>query len=299
MKTVAELRKTLYDYNRKYFSYMFDKWKWYSYRKLKLHLYLNVTSVLVYLFMKLKIAPNIVTVAYATLGILGGIFLAIPIKWFILAGLIMFYFRPFLDWSDGLLARETKRTSLTGDILDNYGAIAGWVPLWTGLGLYVAEKFGDMGWFLSGVSVATIFFCLAPIIPVLFAINLMTSAKGRLYDAYIVKSIRDYIQKEPGQISSLAKTNSGLDIKFSLLKKAINVIDKVFEHNSRTVDLLCLVILLELFLPFFISWVIFLAFLAWQIVFFAASFYMVVRGGWVEKELKDKLEQINKDGPAD
>lgn len=298
MKTVTELRKEIFDYHRKGYSFIFDEWKWYSYRKLKAYLYLTLSPYLTYLFMRAKISPNAVTAAYAILGILGGIFLAIPIKWSILAGIILFYFRPFLDWSDGLLARETGRTSITGDILDNYGSYAGWVPLWAGLGLYVAEKSGNMGWFLAGRPVETIFLYLTPVIPVLLAINLMISAKNRLYDNYIVKSVRDYIQKGPGQNNSPVKTNSDPAIKYAKIKKIFNFIDKIFEHNAGSLDLLCLILLLELFLPFFISWTIFLAFLAWQIIYFAASFYMVARGGWAEKELKDKLEQINKEGPA-
>lgn len=33
MKTIAELRKEIYDYHRKYYAYIFEEWKWYSYRK--------------------------------------------------------------------------------------------------------------------------------------------------------------------------------------------------------------------------------------------------------------------------
>lgn len=296
MKTIAELRKTTYDYHRKYYSYVFNKWKWYSYRKYKMWLYMNTAPALAYFCLKLEITPNAVTIFYAFLGVLGGIFLAIPLKWLVLAGIILYYFRPILDSVDGLIARETGRTSVTGDVLDSYGAFAGWVPLWAGLGLYVANKFGDMGWVLSGTSIATIFFYLTPVIPVLIAINLMTSTKNKLFDDYIVKIIRDNIKKA-GE-SNTPPANANTASLYLKIRKIFNLINSIFEHNARTVDFICLILLLELFLPFFISWVIFLAFLVWQIIYFIASFYLVARGGWAEKELKDKLEQINKDESA-
>lgn len=285
MKTVAEFRKDIYAYQRKTHPYIFEEWKWYSYRKFKAKLYMNVSPWLAYLFMKAGIRPNTVTVAYALMGILGGIFLAIPIKWFILTGIIFFYFRPSLDWADGLLARATKQTSITGDVLDTYGALTGWVALWAGLGLYLASKSGE-----------AIFFYLTPVIPAIFALNIFFSATNRLYGNHIVKGIRDYILNKQGQVP--VQASSDVATKHPRVAQVIRFIERIFEHNAGFVDLICLIILLELFLPIFVSWVLFLAFLFWRILFFMASFYAVAKGGWVEKELQNKLEQIHKDGPA-
>lgn len=283
MKTVAELRKDIYDYHRKYYSYIFEEWRWYSYRKFKAKLYMNVSPWLVYLFMKTKIRPNMVTIAYAFMGILGGIFLAIPIKWFILVGIILFYFRPFLDWADGPLARATKQTSIIGDILDVYGAHAGWVALWTGLGLYLASKSGE-----------AIFFYLTPIIPVIFAMSIYPLAKSRLYDNYIVNGICDYISNKQNQVP--VQVNSDVATRHLRVAQVVRFIERRFEHNTGFVDLLCLIILLELFLPIFISWVLFLAFILEQIMDFAVSFYVVTREGWAERELRCKVEQVHKVG---
>jgi hypothetical protein len=295
MKTVTELRNNMFDYHRKYYGYIFTQWKWYSYRKLKAYLYMTLSPFLTLLFMKMGISPNAVTVSYALLGILGGIFLAVPIKWFVLAGIILFYFRPFLDWSDGLLARSTGRISTTGDLLDNYGALAGWVPLWAGIGLYVAEKFGDMRLLVAGVSAETIFFYLTPIIPVLIAIDVMTSAKNRLFDDHVVKSVRDSLKKEGGANSAFVGKAYQPSATYLRLRKIFSFVSKIFEHNARTLDLILLILFLELFIPYFISWVVFLIFLVWQIIYFLASFYIVARGGWAEKEISDKLEQIHKE----
>ena len=283
MKTVAEFRKDVYDYNRKYYPYIFTEWKWYSYRKFKAKLYMNVSPCLAYLFMKARVSPNAVTVTYILLGILGGIFLAIPIKWLILAGIILFYFRPFLDWTDGLLARVTNQTSITGDVLDPYGAQTGWIALWVGLGLYLASKSGE-----------AIFFYLTPIIPVIFALNIGIYAQNRLYGKYIIKGIRDYISDKQSQVP--VQANSDVVTKHPRVVQMVIFIERIFEHNAGFVDLICLIILLELFLPIFVSWVLFLVFLLWRILYFVATVYVVAKGGWVEKELQNKLEQIHKEG---
>lgn len=283
MKTFAEFRKDNYDYNREHYAYIFEKWRWYSYRKFKAKLYMNAGAWLAYLFMKAGISPNAVTVTYALLGILGGIFLAIPMKWFILAGIILFYFRPFLDWSDGTLARVTKQTSITGDVLDSYGAGTGWVALWAGLGLYLANKSGEV-----------VFFYLTPVIPAIFAMDLVSSAKNRLYDNHIVRGIRNYIANKQSE----APVRTDAAARHPIVTRLFNFLLRLFEHNAGFIDLICLIILLELFLPIFVSWILYLVFFLWQILFFIAMLYVVARGGWVEKELQNKLEQIHKEEPT-
>jgi phosphatidylglycerophosphate synthase len=302
MKTIAELRKEQYDYHRKYYAYIFDKWKWYSYRKFKARLYMNVCPYIVYLLMKTKIKPNTVTVVYALMGIVGGIFLAIPLKLFILVGIIFFSTRSFLDWSDGHYARETNQTSVTGAILDPYGAHVGWVALWIGIGLYLANKSiegivyltPDLTLLTSAIFANIIY--LIPVIPAIFAMNLILYARSRLYSDHIAKDRYSYnLQKKSNQNTVSNAVNSDIMTKYPEITKAIRVINKIFEHNARTVDSICFIIFLELLFPIFVSWIVFLIFLVWQIVLFVATFYLVAKGGWAEKELQNKLEQIYKD----
>jgi hypothetical protein len=283
MKTITEIRNNMFDYHRKYYSYVFDEWKWWSYRKWKIYLYMITTPVLAYPCIRFGITPNPITVVYILLGVMGGIFLAIPVKWFILAALLIFWLRPIVDCTDGVVARETGRTSMTGDLLDNYGSLAGWVPLWAGMGLYIADKFGDMRLLVAGISAEHIFYYLTPVIPVLIAINLMTSAKNKLLDDYIAKTVRDSLKKDSASgIASGLKTPEPSPM-FLKLRKIFNFFNKVFEHNAGFLDLILLILFIELFIPYFISWVVFLVFLAWQIIYFAASFY---------------LEQIHKEEPT-
>lgn len=301
MKAVADIRKEIYDYHTRYYSYIFE-WKWYSYRKFKAKLYMNVSAVLVYLLMRTKIKPNTITVVYAIMGILGGIFLAIPLKLSILIAIILFYFRPFLDWTDGPLARVTKQTSTTGAILDSYGALAGWIPLWVGMGLYLVNKsWGNTVFispditFVTSAIIKNINY-LVPVIPTLFAIDLMQCAYVELcHSKYMRETICNYAENQADRNSILNREDldNGAE-DYAKVKRFVRQGGRIFEHNARTVDIICLILLLELLFPVFISWLLFLAFLLWRIIIFVGRFYIVAKGGWVEKELQSKIEEVNK-----
>jgi len=270
MKTLEELKKEIYNYHHKNYSYIFDEWKWYSYRKLKAKFYMETAAVLVYLLMKTKVKPNTITIAYILLGLFGGIFLAIPLKLFVLIGIILFYFRPILDWGDGLYARETNQTSLTGTILDNYGALIGWVALWVGFGFYIVNK-----------STGSIIIYLIPLIPALFALDIMRFSRSVLFMDYSAQRVES---KNTGLLS----LEYNIENDHPLVSKIVRSFNQLFEHNARTVDIICFIILIELLFPVFVSWIVFLVFLSWQIVLFGGTFYMVARGGWVEEELHNK-----------
>ncbi|MCD4730075.1 MAG: CDP-alcohol phosphatidyltransferase family protein, partial [Bacteroidales bacterium] len=274
-----------------------DEWKWYSYRKFKAHLYMNVGPYIAYLFMRANIKPNVITVLYACMGILGGIFLATPSKMFILIGIILFYSRSILDWSDGLLARATNQTSITGAIIDPFGAHVGWVALWAGMGLYVANKPIEGIMYLTPnliPSISILFenlIYLVPIIPAIIAMDIMVFAHAELFRSHLSKSTQKHLQ-EKVEKEDFRSTTAKYDLEkeHSSITKVIRTIHQLFEHNARTVDTICLIILLELMFPIYISWIVLLAFILWQTFIFAGTFYMVARGGWVEKEIQNKLE---------
>ena len=243
---------------------------------------MEVAPWLAYLAMKVNIHPNTVTTIYAIMGILGGIFIAVPLKWLVLAGIFLFYFRGCLDWADGLLARATGQTTITGDCLDPYGAHTGWVALWTGMGLYVANQTGE-----------NVFFYLAPIAPITVALNAGWYAHNVLYGKYVVKGVRDYLLNEEGQSRSSSNSSDAMTRNPKLVQVMTFLNEKVFAHHAGSVDLVCLIILIELFVSISISWIIYLAFLSWHILFFVATFYVVARGGWVENELEEKVRQVH------
>ena len=294
MRTIAELRKEQYQYNCGLFPYIKD-WRRYPYTWFKAHLYMEASAVLVHLLLKTKIKPNTVTIVYTAMGILGGILLAIPAKATIFLAILLFYFRGILDWSDGHYARVTEQTSLTGEILDPYGAQAGWISLWVGLGLNVASKSGMVA-----------FYYLVPVIPALFAGNIMSMAKLRLFNNYLSKDrLQEGISRDKAELlvsqrvqgkgttSTAGKTYRFINKAVDVGTKVYRLMNEVFKHRARLVDLICLILLIEMFSTIFISWFVFLAFLAWQLVVFVVSFYRVANGGWVERVLQKKVEEIS------
>ena len=128
--------------------------------------------------------------------------------------------------------------------------------------------------------------------------HIIPFARKRLYNKYIVKSIHDYVQKKHEQDTIPTEANSDAVTRHPRVTQVMKFFMRRFEHNAGFVDLICLILLLELFLPIFISWLLFLIFLLWQVVYFVAGFYVVAKGGWVENELRNKLEQFHKEDSA-
>ena len=70
---------------------------------------------------------------------------------------------------------------------------------------------------------------------------------------------------------------------------AKSIFNGFLDDRARSVDLICLIILLELFYSFNISWIIFLLILFKHFILFIVSFYKVGKGGWVENITSQKL----------
>jgi len=270
--TISELRKKQYDILKKRFPHAFE-WKWYSYRRYKLKLYIEAGCFLAYWFIKLRIKANYITATYALMGLSGGILLAISSKITIFVACSFYFFRGILDGADGIVARETKQASINGTVFDSYAAHIGWISLWTGMGIYL------------GHSTHWIFYYLSVVIPALFALDLHSNA----IDTFIVHRL---LQKFSVMDSNLIlKQKNITDSK--KIRNIKNVVDKIFEHNARTLDSIVLMILFETFTSYRIVWVFFSCFLVWQAIIFTIRFYMIVHGGWAEKELANLQKTLN------
>lgn len=275
MKNIKQLKQDQYEYIYKYYSFI-AKWKPYYYRKIKTVIYVNVCAVLIYLFLRLKVKPNTVTLIYGLMGLAAGIFLILPNNKLVLTAAALLYFRPFLDWADGPLARELKQTSITGDILDSYGAYLGWMAMWVGLGAYL------------GRTTNNIFYILSPVLIFFFSIDLYSIARERFIYHHLNKAEQEKI-KTPGLSFNPGETNPrGGALHIRNLK---NKIGAFFEHNAQTVDLICLALLLEVTLHISVLWVYYLGFLFWQGFVFLLRFLILYKGGWAEEELR-KLKGI-------
>lgn len=266
MKTgLRDLKKEIYDYHHKYYQYIFE-WPWYSYRRLKALFYMNAAAVFTWIFLRIKIRPNEVTGLYLFSGMLGGILIAIPYRACILSGILIFFVRPILDWSDGILARLKNETSVSGKLLDPFASDIGWIFLWAGTGIYL------------GNSTSSIFYYLAPIVIAVMALS---------YDLnYLLKE--EYLKTRAGESTSQNDAGATRDNAVGAVARLAMIkqwVDKIFEFNARTVDLMLLLIALEMISAIKILWVFYIAFLSWQIIVFLAKIILIMRGDWVESEL--------------
>jgi|GEM_PF-1711205 len=284
MRSLKDIRKMQYEYHYKHeLCQFFRDWKRAPYSYFRGIMWMEMSSLFVYFLQKTKVTPNALSVAYGLSGLVGGILLAISVKATILTAVFIFFFKAIFDWCDGLLARVTHRFSLVGDILDCYGAILGAMGLEIGLGFYVAHK--------SGMD---LYYYLIPLIPLFFFGKLHSFVFYILYKNYITtEKLRELFGKQAqGRTVSSASVRPERVLSGAFEK--IRIFSNNFlDHRSRTIDLICLLLLVEQFTSVFVTWIIFLGFVVKESLSFAASFYVVVKRGWAEKELEDKLKEIS------
>jgi hypothetical protein len=75
-------------------------------------------------------------------------------------------------------------------------------------------------------------------------------------------------------------------------KKYYEFVLSFLDDRASTVDLICLVILLEMFYPITLSWIFFLLLAFKWVVIFSASFYLLSKGGWAENTLDAKMTEL-------
>lgn len=280
MKTIAEIREEMYRDKYEHFPYIKD-WKKNPYTWFKAKLYMEAGIILGFFLLKTKIRPNTITIAYGLLGLIGGVLLAIPINQTILIAILIFFLKGILDWTDGLVARIKNQVSITGSILDPYSGFLGALGLQIGLGFYVAQKSGMM-----------IFYYLIPLIPLFYAGKLHSFATDMLFNEFISsKKIKEYRKNNMSNSiqSKVEKPSEVLGKKYS---KIYNLIKNFLDDRARTVDFICLLLLLEMFTPVFITWIIFLGYIVKRFIIFFISFYIVAKKDWAEDQFKSKIEEI-------
>ena len=284
MRSLKDIRKMQYEYHYEHeLCQFFRDWKRAPYSYFRGIMWMEMSAFVVYILQRTRITPNALSVAYCLSGLVGGILLAIPLKATILIAVFVFFFKAIFDWCDGLLARVTRRFSLAGDILDCYGAILGAMGLEIGLGFYVAHR--------SGMD---LYYYLIPLIPLFFFGKLHSFAFHIFYKNYITTGkLRELFGKQ-AQLHAAAATGGRPEKVLSgAFERIRNFTNNFLDHRSRTIDLICLLLLVEQFTSVFVTWIVFLGFVIKEFLLFAASFYVVVLRGWAEKELENKLKEIS------
>jgi phosphatidylglycerophosphate synthase len=276
MYTIRDLRKYQYDYHKENFPFAFNFIK-NPYSFLKARFYMESSAVFVWFLLKTNIKPNTVTIIYGIAGIITGILLSIPNYYTVIIALFIAFTKGILDWSDGHLARITGQTSLTGYILDGYGAILNSYGFQIGLGLYVANRTDSL-----------IFYYLVILLVFVKAAGLIQYSRNILLKEISTTKVMSNF------IANYSPHKKGaITIRISRLRY---IYDRYFvgflDDRSRSVDFICLIILLELHFSINISHIIFILLLAKYIIIFVGSFYLVSKGGWIEHQMNKKLGEL-------
>ena len=237
------------------------------YTFLKSRLYIEISSILVFFLLRTSISPNSVTLFYCLISFIGGVFIASNDNNLILVGLLIFFFKSSIDWADGLLARIKKQTSNLGELLDEWGAYIGSFSFLSGFGVYIFNKENDLSYLF-----------------ILLAIIILRSLdiKNYFYQTQLAKLInneRSIIKMaEKSSIQNKYKNIPNILIKFK------NLIINTFDDRARSVDLICLLIFLDLFVVqiYILKYIFFIIFIKYFLIFIG-SFYLVYIKNFINK----------------
>jgi len=283
MPSLAELRRDQYEYNGRLYPYINDFAR-NPYTFIKARFYMEASAILVFFLLKTKIKPNAVTLLYAFCGLLGGILLSIPTNITILLALFIFFSKGIFDWSDGHFARITKQTSLTGYVLDPYGAMINAIGFWVGLSFYLAHA-----------SKMAVFYYLAPLYSILLAANPLVFGNDLLVRTILDQgwsklNVPVIKQDISNKSSSVGQQNKGR--LFGLIN---DYYLKGFpDDRARTIDLVCLLIIFELLTGIFVTWTIYVLFLFKSLLLFIYAFYkLYIKNSIVNTAIDLKEVTIN------
>ena len=217
MISFLNIRKKFYaDVNRKFKNNRLGK----NYSKFKVYICLEIGILLTYLFLKLRIKPNTVTIVFVLILFLATVLIATGNKELTLLGMIIYFFKNSLDLSDGFIARLTKQTSSLGSILDIWAGSVSITFFQISVGFYVFVKSND-----------PIFLILTLVIIVLNSIDFKK--------VYLIEKAN-------------FKKNISFNFKDNLNSKKKNIIIKFlgsldYDGRSRYTDLVLLIFLLEIY----------------------------------------------------
>ena len=271
-----QLRKEQYEYNSpENFSELQNPFLS-PYTFIKARFYMEMSAVLVYILLKTNIHPNHVTLVYGFSGLLAGFLISLGKSEFIMVGIFIFFTRGILDWTDGHLARKTGKTSLTGHVLDEYGALLGSVGLGFGLGFFVAQR-----------TDYEFLYYLVFLFPILRLLMIHNYAKSVLVRKII---LTDHTGSNITDDSSDSEEKKKPSFFLNLQKFIQNFMD----DRARTVDMICLIILIDINLELNLSFYIFIIYILKWFIAFLGSLYVFIRGGYIENEYNEVLKSILK-----
>ena len=278
--SLNEIWNILYTYQKKdnleNHNFDLDDFKSNPYSYLKWKFYFLTSCPILYLLVRTEIKPNHVSLFYAFFGILTLFFLGFPSenKIYIYVGLLLAFTKTTIDTCDGFLARLKNQKSISGHMLDWYGAHVNAIGFQSGMGFYLANNENE------------IFFYLAFLIPFFYAIKLKSFAYTTMFNEIIEN--KDYLDKtHPVQI----KDNKNKEFKIKKeTKKYYKLFSSILDDRARSVDFIILLFILELnfnlqFIKYIFCFLVFKHF-----IIFLVNIFIVSNNSWLE----DKVNKIRK-----
>lgn len=280
-QSLQEIRNIHYSYQRKdnwdNFKINIDDFKSNPYTFLKWRFYLETSSLILYVLVRTNIKPNQISLFYAFLGILTLFFLGLPFekKIFLYIGLFIAFSKTIIDACDGYIARLKNQKSISGFVLDGYGAHINAIGFQSGLGFYLANNQND------------IFFYLVFLIPFFYAVKLKTFAYSTLLNE-IIENKKNLEQKHPIQ----EKDNDEKILKkFSndSLKKFYNIFSSILDDRARSVDFIILLFIFELNFNFILIKYVFIFLIIKHLIISLINIAIISNNKWLE----NKINKIN------
>lgn len=270
MKSVGQLYRQQIDFNAGKSPYIKD-FKGSPYSYLKARYYMFFAAVLVYFLQRTSIHPGSITKLYIGFGFLGALLLSIPIPSANYVALFLIFSKGILDWTDGHLARVKGITSLTGHILDVYGALIHSLTFVIGLGVYQYFYFDHNNLFLASLF----------IYPFCYGTLLTKFSNQYILDSMTTENHKKYSQLSKAS-SSIKEQHSSVYSFFSLF----------LDDRSRTIDVVLLLILFEHLGGPALSWLFFVGVNIKWIALWCGSFIFSSRTNAAEKVVASKLSEI-------
>jgi hypothetical protein len=197
--------------------------------------------------------------------------LAIPNYYCNIVAVIIFFNKGILDWSDGHLARIKFKTTLTGHILDEYGAFINSIGLTVGLGFYAMHQ-------------SNLFFLmyLIPIAPLLYGAKFVSFGKIIMFNNLNHLLKEKQLKKNREKINN-SKKNNYSDSYPSIFSRLSNILD----DRARSTDFILLIVLLDSYLNTYNSIYIFLLLLLKLFFMYSLSLFYGVRDKHAESSIND------------
>ena len=227
------IRKVNFSNHRKrikeYINVDINNWYKNPYTYIKSRYYNELSSLIVFFLQYTKVTPNFLTLIYAFLGLISGIFLASNNNILILISLIILFSKNALDWADGLLARFKKSESNLGELLDHWAGHVITNSYLCGLGVYLYNRSNEEH-----------FLFLAIIILLIKLLDLKNYAYHfSMYKILHLNKKKQTIKGIHQNKNKYGTSNYFVPIKYFL--------QNFLDERSRTIDFICLLIFIDTF----------------------------------------------------